>query len=160
MPQPPPSMEDRLIPRMGSLTGRAQASCPSQWSEYTRKTRPIAIENLICLLHISVFAWSQDKSLNLIPKQMQALLTIFSWPELISLNQKHLKVLPWWLSGKEPTCQFNPWSEKIPHVGGQLNPCATTTEPVLQSLGAAITEPMCCNYRSWHTLEPVICNEE
>ena len=30
--------------------------------------------------------------------------------------------LPWWVSGKEPTCQlsrhgFHPWSEKIPHVG-------------------------------------------
>ena len=33
--------------------------------------------------------------------------------------------LPWWLSGKESTCQcrrhrFNPWSGKIPHAVGQL----------------------------------------
>ena len=42
---------------------------------------------------------------------------------------------PWWLSGKEPTCQcrkhrFNPWSGKIPHGAEQLNPCPAT-EPVL-----------------------------
>ena len=43
---------------------------------------------------------------------------------------------PWWLSGKESTCQcrrngFDPWSRKIPHATEQLNPCATTTAPVL-----------------------------
>ena len=26
---------------------------------------------------------------------------------------------------------FEPWSGKIPHATDQLNPCATTTEPVL-----------------------------
>lgn len=25
--------------------------------------------------------------------------------------------------------EFDPWSEEIPHATGQLNPCATTTEP-------------------------------
>ena len=50
--------------------------------------------------------------------------------------------LPWWLSGKEFTCQCrrhgsDPWSRKIPHATEQLSPCATTTEPVLQSLGTA-----------------------
>ena len=40
---------------------------------------------------------------------------------------------PWWTSGKESTCQcrehgFNPWSGKIPHALGQLNPSARTTE--------------------------------
>ena len=132
MPQPPPSMEDRLIPRMGSLTGRVQASRPSQWSEDTRKTRP-------AFAFMPVFAWSQDKSLNLIPKQMQALLTIFSWPELISCNQKPLKVLLWWLSGKEPTCQFDPWSGKIPHVGG-------TTKPMCHNYWACAPEPGSCSY--------------
>jgi len=37
---------------------------------------------------------------------------------------------------RESTCHcrghgFSPWSEKIPHAIGQLNQCATTTEPVL-----------------------------
>ena len=32
---------------------------------------------------------------------------------------------PWWLSGKETTCQckrqeFDPWSGKIPHAAGKL----------------------------------------
>ena len=41
--------------------------------------------------------------------------------------------LPWWLSGKESTCQcirhgFNPWSGKIPHAMEQLSPSATTTK--------------------------------
>ena len=40
---------------------------------------------------------------------------------------------PWWSSGKKSTCQcrehgFNPWSGKIPHTLGQLNPCTRTTE--------------------------------
>ena len=51
----------------------------------------------------------------------------------------------WWLSGKESTFQcrrhgFNPGSGKIPHAMEQLSPCATTVEPVLQSLRAATTE--------------------
>ena len=44
--------------------------------------------------------------------------------------------LPWWFNSKEFPCQcrrheFNPWSRKIPHATVQLNPCTTTTEPVL-----------------------------
>jgi len=43
---------------------------------------------------------------------------------------------PWWLSGKETTCQcrrqeFDPWSGKIPHAAGKLDPYTTATEPVL-----------------------------
>ena len=35
---------------------------------------------------------------------------------------------PWWLSGKESTCQsrrqgLDPWSQKIPHAVEQLSPC-------------------------------------
>ena len=46
--------------------------------------------------------------------------------------------LPWWLRGKESAYQcrrhrFNPWYRKIPHAAKQLNPWATTTEPVLWS---------------------------
>ena len=54
-----------------------------------------------------------------------------------------VKGLPWWLSGKEFTCQcrrhrFNPWSRKISH---------TMEQP---SLWATITEPMCHNYWNPH----------
>ena len=53
--------------------------------------------------------------------------------------------LPCWLCGKESANQCrihvsNLWSGKIPHASEQLSPCATTTEPVFQSLGAANTK--------------------
>ena len=59
--------------------------------------------------------------------------------------------LPWWLSGKESACQcrrhwFDPWSRKSPHAVKQRSLCASSSEPVLQSLGAATTEHICCNY--------------
>ena len=59
--------------------------------------------------------------------------------------------LSWWLSGKEFVCQcrghgFNLWAGKIPHTVGQLSPCATTTESVLESPGAAATKPTCHHY--------------
>ena len=53
--------------------------------------------------------------------------------------------LSWWLSDKEPACQsrrrgFKPWFRKMPHATEQVSPFTTTTEPVLQSPGAATTE--------------------
>ena len=36
--------------------------------------------------------------------------------------------------------RFEPWSGKIPHAAEQLSPCATTTEPALQSPRATTTE--------------------
>ena len=42
----------------------------------------------------------------------------------------------------------NPWSRRTPRAAEQLNPCATTTEPVLQSLGATATEPTCPRARA------------
>ena len=66
-------------------------------------------------------------------------------------EKKFLKIikcsgLPTWLSGKESTCQcrrhgFDPWSGKIPCTAKQLNLHTPTTEPVLSSPGAALTEP-------------------
>ena len=46
---------------------------------------------------------------------------------------------------EQPACQcrkrgFAPWSGKIPHATEQINPCATTTEPVLQSPGTTAPE--------------------
>ena len=71
----------------------------------------------------------------------------------------------WWLSGKEPACQFrrrrfNPWSKKIPHAVKQLSLCTTAIEPMLWSLGAAATEPMCCHYWSPCSLEPCAPQQE
>ena len=61
--------------------------------------------------------------------------------------------LPWWLSGKESTCQhrkhgFDPSPGKIPHAMEQLSPCTTTVcsraqELQLQSPRAAATEAVC-----------------
>ena len=67
------------------------------------------------------------------------------------LLKKCYRRLPWWLSGIEPACQcwgqgFSPWSGKIPGASEQPSPHATTTEPALQSLGAAKTELTCCDY--------------
>ena len=49
---------------------------------------------------------------------------------LLKIKQRRL---PWWSSGWKSSCQcrgygFTPWSGKIPHASGHLNPCATTTE--------------------------------
>ena len=49
---------------------------------------------------------------------------------------KESRGLPWWLSGKESTCQsrrcrFDPWSEKIAHAAEQLSPSTTTTKACL-----------------------------
>ena len=73
--------------------------------------------------------------------------------------------LPWWLSGEESACQcrrhgFDPWSGKIPHAVEQLSQRATTIEPVLQSPGATITEPMCCHNWSPGTREPTLHNNK
>ena len=49
--------------------------------------------------------------------------------------------LPWWLSGKEFTCQcrrhgFGPWAGKIPQAAQQLSPSTTATEPMCPSVHA------------------------
>ena len=50
-------------------------------------------------------------------------------PWLKKKKKKRWTGLPWWLSGKESTCQcrrhrFNPWSRKIPRTMEHLRPCA------------------------------------
>ena len=74
-------------------------------------------------------------------------------------------LLPWWLSGKQSTCQcmkyeFDPWSRRIPHAMEQLSLCITAIESVLQSSGTTTTKPMCCSYWSPCTLEPVLCHKK
>ena len=59
--------------------------------------------------------------------------------------------LPWWLSGKESTCQcrrheFDPWFREIPLASEQLGLSTTATESVLYSLGAATIEHLCSNH--------------
>ena len=55
---------------------------------------------------------------------------------------------------------FAPWSREIPHAEEQLSLCTTTTEPVLWSLEAIITEPMRPNYWSPSAPEPVLPQEK
>ena len=63
-------------------------------------------------------------------------LSYSSSTKLIDCRYKELKLgLPWWLGGKESTCQcrkcgVNPWSRKIPHAAQRLSLCAVTTEHV------------------------------
>ena len=59
--------------------------------------------------------------------------------------------LPSWLCSKESTCQCrrhgsNAQSGKIPRGTEQLSPCATTTEPAIESPGATIPESTRCNH--------------
>jgi len=89
---------------------------------------------------------------------------------MIKLHVKQRR-LPWWLRGKESTCQcrahrFDPWSRKIPPAAEQLSPCARTTDPGLESPEAPSTEPMCHNDWSACNQDPVLhsktchCNEK
>ena len=70
------------------------------------------------------------------------------------LNKKqNVLGLRWWLSGKESTCQcsshgLDPWSRKIPHAMGQLNPrsqllspCPRAWEPQLLSPQPRLLKP-------------------
>lgn len=56
------------------------------------------------------------------------------------------KGFSWWLRGEESASQcqthgFDLWPGKIPLATEQLSPRTPSTEPVLQSVGAATTEP-------------------
>ena len=60
--------------------------------------------------------------------------------------QREMLGLPWWLSCKESTGQcrrhwFDPWSRSIPYAMEQLGPCATTSEPRLQSRELQLLSP-------------------
>ena len=81
--------------------------------------------------------------------------------------------LPWWLSGKESTCQcrrhgFNPWSRKIPQAAEQLSSSTTTVGPVLSSPGnltikptySHARKPVLCKKKSHRSKKPSQCNEE
>ena len=51
----------------------------------------------------------------------------------IKKEKKNFTGFPWWLSGKESTCQcrrhgFDLWSTRMPHAKEQLTLCATTIE--------------------------------
>ena len=65
--------------------------------------------------------------------------------------------LPWWLSGRESTCQcrrhgFDPWSRKIPHAAELLSLGSRPWEPPVLSSHAATTEARTC-------LEPALRSE-
>ena len=44
------------------------------------------------------------------------------------------------LPAKVRDVEFNPWSGKIPHATGQLNPCTPATESVLYSPSSTTRE--------------------
>jgi len=74
--------------------------------------------------------------------------------------------LPWWLSGKEATCQcrrhqFNPQSRKIPLAVEQLRPWVTTIGLVLwsQLLKPEHLEPMFPQKRSHRNEKPTQRNQ-
>ena len=82
------------------------------------------------------------------------------------------KELPWWLSGKESTCQcrghwFNPWSRKILRAVQQQHPCTPAAEPahcnhrahVLQLPKPGCLEPALCKKRSHSNEKPVRATE-
>ena len=63
--------------------------------------------------------------------------------------------LPWWLNGKESTCQcrrhgFDPWSRKLPHAVEQLSPYAPTTVARAPSSPCSATREATAR-RSLHT---------
>ena len=62
-----------------------------------------------------------------------------------SISEGNSLVVQW----QRIPCQrrrLNSWSGKIPQAVEQLGLCSTTSEPVLQSRGAATTEPVCHNF--------------
>ena len=81
-------------------------------------------------------------------RPMVTLITLPIWGQS-RVQDRH--GLPWGSNGKESACQcrrhrFDPWSGQIPQFMEQIIPRITTIELVLWSLGAALTEPTCCNY--------------
>ena len=78
------------------------------------------------------------------------------------LSSSSIKGLPWWLSGKESTCQcrrygFKPCSGRIPRTPEQLSPFATTTEAprprscAPQQKSHCKAKPAHCNWRGAST---------
>ena len=72
-------------------------------------------------LHFTKFSDEMDKFFESykLPKLSEE--EPYNLDSFISIKAMELKGLPWWLSGKEPTCQcgrlgFDPWSGKIPHA--------------------------------------------
>ena len=63
-------------------------------------------------------------------------------PSFLFLNVLSTSLVAQWLRIRLPMQGhgFEPWSGKIPHAAEQLSPCATTTEPALQSPRATTTE--------------------
>ena len=84
---------------------------------------------------------------------------LFSW---VHIQNWKSWGLPWWFRGKESVCQyrrcgFHPWSGRTPLAAEQLSPSDTTTDPVLQSLGATTTEAHALQQEKslkWETCTP------
>ena len=80
-----------------------------------------------------------------------------TYMQLYKLLKNLKKGLSWWLSGKEPACQyrrheFDPWSERVPHASDQWSPRG----PQLLTLSSRVRSHDCWNRSA---LETVLCNE-
>ena len=88
-----------------ALGSGSQGSHPPAVTDYTRD---------------SIFRICEKCELELVPPRCLPALTFYdSISQSIFTRVSHLQGLPWWLSGKESTCQhrrhsFDPWVGKIP----------------------------------------------
>ena len=101
-----------------------------------------------CCCHLKFTPQQPRQTCDLLPANN--LKSLWPCPRMLTLwsSRSALFRLPWWLSGKESTYQcrrhgFDLWSRKSPYAMVQRSPSTTTVEPVLWSLGATATEPMC-----------------
>ena len=88
-----------------------------------KEVRQISLQTLLSVLHLCTSVSSSVRK----KKAVLMLSALIHSCTRQNIRQDHSAGLPWWLSGKESTCQsrrhgFDPCSGKIPHATGQLSP--------------------------------------
>ena len=111
---------------------------------------------------INITCWNSRNPKDVCPTGLPDLVSLYSnlcplYHANYLLKSQRLG-LPWWHSDWESACQcrghgFEPWSGKIPHAAEQLDPWATTTEPVR-------LEPVLRNKRGRDSERPTHRDEE
>ena len=114
--------------KSGRREGTSQEDCGlpvllTEWCAQNQEKKKItlAIWKLVMTLKSYLFEWLRSK------------------PALCGFKRKQ-EGLPWWLSGKDATCQrrrhrFNPCSWKVPHASEQWSPCAYASRAYALELG-------------------------